>query len=125
MNALKTIMIIDDEAPVRDVVRLMLEHVGFKTLEAGTGLEALDLLQNYPDEIDLSIMDMGLPDIEGPRLYPLMMNVRPGLKTIVFSGNMFNGTVQEVIDSGAQDYIQKPFSYSTLYETLQKVLELK
>ena len=77
MNAPKTILVIDDEPSVREIVRLMLERVGFQILEAENGVQALNLAETYPGEIDLSILDVGLPDMDGTELYPLIKDFRP------------------------------------------------
>ncbi|MCF8127687.1 MAG: response regulator, partial [Deltaproteobacteria bacterium] len=64
-----------------------------------------------------------LPDIEGGELYPLIMNVRPKLKVVVCSGFTIEGPAQDILDAGAQAFIQKPFSFAELAETLKEVLE--
>jgi two-component system cell cycle sensor histidine kinase/response regulator CckA len=123
MRLSQTILIIDDEESIRDIVRLMLERLGLDILEAKTGLAAVNLVKTYEGPIDLSLLDIGLPDIEGPELYPLIMEVRPEMKTIVCSGYSLDDSVQAILSSGAQDYIQKPFSLETFSNKLKKVLE--
>jgi len=61
--------------------------------------------------------------MEGGKVYPLIMKARPDLKVIVFSGFAIEGPARKILDAGAQDFIQKPFSLATLSEKLKKVLE--
>ena len=117
-----TILIIEDEDVVIDVLRPMLEGLGYRTLLAKTGSEALDIARTFDKNIDVAILDIVLPDIGGDKLYPLIMEARPNLKVIVCSGYTLDGPAQEILDAGAQDFIQKPFSIETLSEKLRKVL---
>ncbi|MCJ7618198.1 MAG: response regulator, partial [Desulfobacterales bacterium] len=118
----ETILLIEDEDLVIDVIRSMLEGLGYHILTARNGSEAIYIARIFDGDIDLAIMDIVLPDIEGDKLYPLIMEARPKLKVIVCSGYELDGQAQEILDSGAQDFIQKPFSVKTLSEKLRKVL---
>jgi len=66
-----------------------------------------------------------LPDLEGEKGYPLIMEARPDLKVIVFSGYAIDSPARKILDAGAQDFIQKPFSFATLSEKVKEVLEEK
>jgi len=66
-----------------------------------------------------------LPDIDGRNLYPLIIKARSNLKVIVFNGYSIDGPAREILDAGAQDFIQKPFSLAKLWEKLKVVLEGK
>jgi PAS domain S-box-containing protein len=118
----ETILLIEDEDLVIDVIRPMLERLGYHILVARNGSEAIYIARTFDGDIDLAIMDIVLPDIEGDKLYPLIMEDRPNLKVIVCSGYALDGPAQAILDSGAQDFIQKPFSLKTLSEKLRKVL---
>ena len=61
--------------------------------------------------------------MEGGKVYPLIMEARPNLKVIVFSGYSIDGPARKILDAGAHDFIQKPFSIATLSEKLKKVFE--
>ena len=63
--------------------------------------------------------------IYGKSLYPLIVKARSNLKVIVFSGYSIDGPAREILDAGAQDFTQKPFSLATLSEKLKEVLEGK
>jgi len=94
-------------------------------LEAETGMEAVNLAKSFDGDIDLAILDIVLPDMGGNKVYPLLMEARPNLKVLVCSAYAIGGPEQEIIDAGAQDFIQKPFSPAALSDKLKKVLEGK
>ncbi|MFH1351899.1 MAG: response regulator [Pseudomonadota bacterium] len=119
-----TILIIEDEEEVMKVTRAMLMSLGYRTLEARTGLEAVHIARSFDGEIDLALLDMKLPDMEGGQVYPIIKGVRPDMKVIVCSGYALDGPVQEVLDAGAGGFIQKPFRIEPLsrkiWESLKK-----
>jgi PAS domain S-box-containing protein len=118
-----TILVIEDEEPLMKMFRQILEMLGYRVLQARTGKEAVEIARTFDGDIDLALLDIKLPDMEGGRVYPLIMEVRPNLKVIVCSGYSIEGPAQEILDAGAQAFIQKPFSISTLAEKLKEVLE--
>jgi len=118
----ETILVIEDDDDVIDVIRTTLERLGYRVLVAKTGTEAAEIARSFDGEIDLAILDIVLPDMLGNRVYPLIMEARPNLKVIVCSGYAVNGPGQEVLDAGAQDFVQKPFLLETLSEKVKKAL---
>lgn len=120
-----TVLIAEDEEVVMDVVVTMIKKLGFHSLSAKTGLEAIDIAKTFEGEIDVALLDIKLPDMEGSNVYPLLIKVRPNLKVIVNSGYSIDGPAQKILDAGAEDFIQKPFTVSELSEKLKKVLEVE
>ncbi len=118
-----TILIIEDEEMVMSVIRAILERLGYRMLEAKTGKEAIEIVKTFDGDINLALLDIKLPDILGDKLYPQIMEARPGLKVIVCSGYSIDGPAQTILDAGAQDFIQKPFAIETLSVKLKKVLK--
>jgi CheY-like chemotaxis protein len=116
-----TILIIEDEEMVMNVIRAVLERLGYRMLEAKTGREAVEIAKTFDGDIDLALLDIKLPDIQGDKVYPLIMEARPNLKVIVCSGYSID-TARGILDAGAQDFIQKPFSVKELSQKLRKIL---
>lgn len=114
-----TVLVIEDEDVVMDVNRTMLRKLGYRVLEAKTGREAIDIAGSFDRDIDLVLLDIQLPDMESKKLYDLIKETRPNLKVIVCSGYSLDGPAQEILDAGAQDFIQKPFSISFLSKKLK------
>ena len=120
-----TILVIEDEDVVIDVILAMLKRLGYRILLAKTGKKAVNIAKTFDGDIDLAILDIVLPDLAGKEVYRHIMEARPNLKVIVCSGYAIDGPPQEILDEGAQDFIQKPFFYATLSEKLKEVLEGK
>jgi len=117
-----TILVIEDEEPVMKVSRIILEKMGYSVLEARTGQEAVDVVKTFDGHIDLALLDILMPDMSGNDIYPLIMEARPDLKVIVFSGYSIDGPAREILNAGAEDFIQKPFKIADLSEKLKKIL---
>ena len=118
-----TILVIEDEEPVMEISRAILERLGYRVLVAGTGQEAIDVVKTFDGHIDLALLDILLPDMSGNDIYPLIMAARPDLKVIVFSGYSMDGPVREILNAGAEDFIKKPFTIAELSEKLKKTIE--
>jgi PAS domain S-box-containing protein len=116
-----TILVIEDEKMVMEVSRALLTKMGYHVLEAATGQAAIDLARTFDGDIDMALLDIVLPDMDGKALYPLLMAERPDLKVIVCSGYSIDGPAGEIMAAGADDFIQKPFVRATLSEKLKKV----
>jgi len=118
-----TILIIEDEEMVMTVCRAILEGLGYQVLEAKTGQEAINAVETFDGDIDLAMLDILLPDMNGNAVYPFLMEARPNLKVIVMSGYSSDGAAKKILNAGAQDFLQKPFSIAVLSEKLKKVLK--
>jgi CheY-like chemotaxis protein len=120
-----TILVIEDEEPVMNVSQAMLERLGYRVLQARSGNEAVTIADHFDGNIDLAILDVGLPDMAGDEVYPHLKAVRPELKVLVCSGYAIDGPAQKILDRGGQGFIQKPFLFATLSEKVKEVLEEK
>lgn len=100
------ILIADDEAEIRDVLRLYLEKEGYEIVEAADGLEADRLLKK--EKIDLAILDIMMPGLDG---YRVLRNIREGnnLPVLILSAKTSDSDKILGLDLGADDYITKPF----------------
>ena len=107
-----TILMIEDEDVVIEVTKTMLERLGYRVMVAKTGKDAIHIAETFDGQLDLALLDIKLPDMEGGKVYPLIMKARPNLKVIVFSGFAIEGPARKILDAGAQDFIQKPFSFA-------------
>lgn len=118
----QTILIVEDDDALRELVHRILTP-NHKVLLASDGQEGLAIFRTHLGDIDLLLVDAGLPYLSGWELAALVEGVRPGIKCLVMSG-----------DSGSQAplrgqsprwwFLQKPFSPSELSDTVEQVLEL-
>ena len=118
-----TALIIEDEHLVMEVSRAIVEKLGYRVLEAKSGREAVQIARNYEGRIDFALLDVILPDMGGNQIYPMLMEARPDLKVIVCSGYALNGPAQEILNAGANSFIQKPFGISLLSNALKQIIK--
>ena len=118
-----TVLVIEDEGVVMDVTREMLDNLGYYVLEAKTGTEAVKTARAIGGDIDIAILDIVLPDMSAKDIYLVLKKACPNVKVIVSSGYAIDGPAQEILDTGAQAFIQKPYSFATLSEKVKDVLE--
>ncbi len=117
-----TVLVVEDEEPVMEVFRTVLERMGYRVLSAPTGGKAIETTETFPEEIDLAILDILLPDMDGRKVYPELIRARPGLKVIVTSGYSVEGPAREILDAGAEAFLPKPFSLQQFREMITHVL---
>jgi len=118
-----TILVIDDEERVLNTIQSLIEKLGYKVLGAQSAKEAIELTNSYDGAIDLALLDIKLPDMEGGALYPIIKQARPQMKVIVCSGYSLDLGVKEILAAGAQGFLQKPFAFKTITAKLKEVLE--
>lgn len=121
----ETILVIEDEEPVLQVSKDMLEALGYRVLEASSGKEASDIAESYEGDIDVALLDIGLPDMKGEKAFELLKEARPHIKVILCSGYSIEGPAQDIIKSGANGFIQKPYTLAVLSTKLQEIIGFK
>ena len=124
MEAAATVLVAEDEAGVRGLVRQTLEELGYTVLEATDGYKALQLVEERKGEIHLLLTDVIMPLMNGHELAKRMKSIRPQTKVLYMSGYTddvlaFHGIAQPEID-----FIQKPFTPSDLAGKVQMVLAM-
>ena len=117
----ETLLLVDDESVILEVTSEMLQGLGYGVKSAGNGTEALKRVETHP-EIDLVILDMGMPDIGGEDLCRRIWELRPTLPVLISSGYNRNPDVDRLISLGCKGFIQKPYTLELLSRTLRRVL---
>jgi two-component system, cell cycle sensor histidine kinase and response regulator CckA len=115
-----TILLVDDEEPLRRLVRGILNDAGYEVLQAAAGEEALVVSRNYHDRIDLLLTDVVMPGMKGPDLAVCLQNERPGMAVLFMSGYDQNLMGQNL--SPPANFLAKPFAPKSLAETVEKLL---
>ena len=119
MSAPVKILVVDDEPPIRKLLRTGLGTQGYEVLEAPNGKAALELLAKKPD---LVILDLGLPDIEGLELLKRIRGAQSGLPIVVLSSRGDEAGKVAALDLGADDYVTKPFGMEELLARMRTAL---
>jgi len=118
----ETILLVEDEPALREVLSEFLQMHGYRVLEAGSGAEALAKIAKNP-QIDLLITDFVLPDTRGSRLYESISAIVGEVKTIYMSGYAEATTMQERLKQPGSTFLQKPFGHETLLKNIRAALE--
>jgi two-component system, OmpR family, KDP operon response regulator KdpE len=113
------ILVVDDEPPIRKLLRMGLTTQGYSVIEAPNGKAALDLLRQAPD---LIILDLGLPDIEGHDLLRTIRARNESVPIVVLSSRGDEAGKVQALDFGADDYVTKPFGMDELLARLRAAL---
>jgi DNA-binding NtrC family response regulator len=118
-----TVLVVDDDPGVREVMRALLEHRGFTVLTAADGRSALEIFRRCVDEIRLVVLDLTLPDTDGEAVFRIMRQIRPGLRAILCSGRLPDEDANQRSSAGWAAVIQKPFRVVPFLHTVRTVLE--
>jgi two-component system, OmpR family, KDP operon response regulator KdpE len=113
------ILVVDDEPPIRKLLRLGLNARGYDVHEAASGKSALDMLAKKPD---LVILDLGLADIDGLTLLGAIRQRHNSLPIIVLSSRGDEAGKVAALDLGADDYVTKPFGMDELLARMRAAL---
>ena len=133
------LLLVDDEDMIIEVGREILEYLGYSVITAGSGREAIEIMNHaHSEEIadskeneaaggivkpDLVILDMVMPDMDGSAVFDAIRNISPEIKVILSSGYSENGKVNEIMKRGCNGFIQKPFSLKQLSQKIREVLD--
>lgn len=125
-----TVLLVDDEEMVREVGKDMLEALGYRVRLAGSGEEAVRLLQEARDRgpgagaglPDLVLLDMTMPGLDGERTYEAISGLLPSVRVLLSSGYILDDKVRQLLARGCRGFIQKPFEMGPLAKKLRDIL---
>ncbi|MCG2759378.1 MAG: response regulator, partial [Desulfobacteraceae bacterium] len=124
-KGLETILLVDDEDMIIDVGKDMLREMGYKVLVARSGEEAIEVYKKHKDIIDLVIVDMIMPRMDGGEVYDKMKEVNPDVRVLLASGYSIASQAKEILKRGCNGFIQKPFNINDLSQKIMEILEKK
>ena len=117
------VLVIDDDAGVREVIIDMLEDAGVRTMSAASGEEGIALFQSHPDEVDLVLLDLSMPGIGGKETFRRLKALSTDLKIVVSSGYSQTEVKDDLSHLGLTGFIQKPYRYDKLNDLVRKFLD--
>ena len=115
------ILLVDDEAPSREALGMLLKSAGYEIAGVGTGREAFDLLT--AGSFDIIITDLFLPDLNGIDILKRVKSLSPAMEVILITGHASAETAVQAMKEGAFDYITKPLNLDALRLIIDKALE--
>ncbi|MEN6401084.1 MAG: PAS domain S-box protein, partial [Armatimonadia bacterium] len=118
----ETLLIAEDNEPVRHLTALMLHEHGYQVIEAGDGQEAMLTLSDPARKVDLLVVDVVMPGMSSVDLIEQAQAARPGVRVLVMSGYSGDAAVYQKITSLGVPYLEKPFDADTLYAKVREAL---
>jgi CheY-like chemotaxis protein len=119
----ETILLVEDNQAVRDLALSLLKRHGYTVISAQNGVEALELLQDKKETIDLIVTDVVMPEMNGQELYSIVSKQYPNIKVIYMSGYTDNIITSDNGSEKDRHFIQKPFSVEDFARKIREVLK--
>jgi nitrogen-specific signal transduction histidine kinase/CheY-like chemotaxis protein len=125
IGGIETILFVEDEEMLMQMVSFLLESKGYNVLCARDGLEAVNIYQSHKQEIALVLTDMGLPVLTGLDEFKKLKEINPSVKVVFASGYFDPDVKSELLKDGANGFIQKPYEPDDVLRIIRKVLDQK
>jgi two-component system cell cycle sensor histidine kinase/response regulator CckA len=119
----ETILIVEDLAGLRSLVRRMLESAGYTVLTAASGDQAVLLMENYKDAVQLMVTDVVMPGMSGRKLAERLERTRPGMKVLYMSGYTDDVVVRNGVLEAGMPFLGKPFTAAALLRKVREILD--
>ncbi len=116
------VLVVDDEAPIRRLYVRWLAAMGFATVEAEGGKEAVDAFTSDTLGFDLVLLDMIMPDVSGFHTFELLREIDPTVRVVLCSGYRVDRQATIIMEAGAAGFLQKPFDRDMLLNEIKRIL---
>jgi len=120
LKGTETILFVDDEDMIIDVGCDILKKLGYEVLTTKSGKEAIEIYRIKQKQIDLVILDMVMPEMDGGDTYDRLRDVNPDIRVLLSSGYSINGHAEKILSRGCDGFIQKPFDIKHLSLEIRK-----
>jgi len=114
------VLLVDDEETIRDVAQEMLRELGFSTVTAIDGRDAIRIFKENSDVVFV-ILDLTMPYMDGEQCFRELKQIKPDVKIIIYSGFSEHEVTQKFAGKGSAGFMQKPYKLSALKEAIQKI----
>ena len=121
----ETLLIVDDEEMILNVSTAMTIQLGYRVIAAKSGREAVEIYRDKRKEIDLVILDMIMPGMNGKETLDLLKGMNPGIRVIISSGYSLDSMASRITQDGCRGFIQKPFTLLSLSQKIREALRSK
>jgi len=121
----ETILLVDDEAVIINTGEKLLKALGYNVFATMSGKKAIEIYRKNREKIDMVILDMIMPNMNGGKTYDNLKKVNPGIKVLLSSGYNINGQAREILKRGCNGFIQKPFDIRQMSKKVREVLDEK
>jgi DNA-binding NtrC family response regulator len=119
----ETILLVDDEATLRNLGEAILTRYGYRVETASNGETALELYRGQSDKIQLILLDLIMPGMGGLRCLQELLAIDPKAKVVITTGYSSDGPTTAVLETGAKKILAKPYANAELLQTVRDVLD--
>jgi PAS domain S-box-containing protein len=112
------VLVVDDEEAIREVARAMVASLGYETMVAASGVEAVALCAAHTGRISAVVLDLIMPGMSGGETFDRLRAIDPDVRVLLSSGYSLDGLASDILKRGCRAFIQKPFGLSELSEKL-------
>lgn len=118
----ETILLVDDEELIIDVGQAILENLGYQVIIAQSAQDAIQRIVEQGKQIDLVILDMIMPGMDGGICFDRIREIEPGIPVILSSGYTVNGDAEKILQRGCNGFIQKPYNIAELSQKIRQII---
>jgi PAS domain S-box-containing protein len=115
------ILVVDDEASIREITKASLETYNYRVLTASDGVEAMTQYAQHQQEIDIVLLDLMMPTVDGLTTIRALQRMNPQVQIVAMSGLVANGAIAKAASVGVQHFLAKPFTAQALLQILQQI----
>jgi two-component system cell cycle sensor histidine kinase/response regulator CckA len=119
----ETVLLVEDDHDVRELLGKTLERHGYRLLQAATGRDALEYVEDQRVAIDLLVTDAVLPELSGPTLATHAVRIRPGIRVLFISGYTDDAMLRLGVSNRNEAFLQKPFGSEALLRKVRQLLD--
>ena len=123
MSGRETILLVEDEETISEVMEKALTLTGYRVLLARGGEEALEVYRNNRNRIDVVVLDMIMPGMNGGKVFDRLREMNPRVCVILSSGYSLDGEASQIMARGCNGFIQKPFGIKELSQKIREILD--
>ena len=121
----ETILLVDDNEAVWDVLIESLQGLGYSVILAENGIDTVEIFKSNPKEIDLVVLDMIMPKMGGRNTFFQLKAIDPDVKVLLISGYVSDKEVNELLNKGANGFLSKPCRINVFAEEIRRILDEK
>ncbi len=119
----ETILLVDDEKTILETNADLLKALGYTVLPAASGREAIEIFEREKDGIDIVILDMIMPEMSGAEVFKRLREIRRNAPVLLCSGYAINSLASNILESGCNGFLQKPFSIEQISKAIRDILD--
>jgi PAS domain S-box-containing protein len=123
LSGQEIVLLVDDEETIAEIMEKALTLAGYRVLLARGGEEAIEVYKRNENDIDLVVLDMIMPGMNGGKVFNRLREINPGVKVILSSGYSIDGEASQIMARGCNGFIQKPFGIKELSQKIREVLD--